>query len=104
MRTSFLTNSLVPSTSYLAVRGPKKKKGADKSAAPENTDIVNIFKDRKDPEIYSSDRYPPWLMKLIEEEYSPDDVVLQIYRGERIPSAYEQWSLAKSFRRQYLND
>lgn len=104
MRAPLLANSLIPSSSYLAIRGPKKKKGADKSAAPDNTDIVNIFKERKDPEIKSSEHYPPWLLQLIDEGSSPDDVVLQIYRGERIPSQYEQWSLAKSFRRQYLND
>ena len=27
-----------------------------------------------------------------------------MYRGERIPTGAEQWTLVKSFRRQYLND
>lgn len=29
---------------------------------------------------------------------------MQMYRGERIPDAKEQWTLAKSFRRQTLKD
>lgn len=54
--------------------------------------------------IYSSDRYPPWLMRLLEEQYSPDDIMIQIYRGERIPNASDQWSFARSFRRTYMQD
>ncbi len=103
-RTPMFANSFISSSQSLAIRGPKKKKGPEKSTVPDNTDIVNIFKDRKDAIIHSTDRYPPWLVNLLEEHYTPDDVVLQIYRGERIPTDYEQWSLAKSFRRQYMND
>ena len=87
-----------------AVRGPKKKKGPAKADAPESSDIVNIFKDKPDAEIHTSDRYPPWLMRMLEESYSPDDVMMQMYRGERVPTGAEQWSLVKSFRRTYLND
>ena len=65
---------------------------------------MNIFKDRPDAEIHASDRYPPWLMRMLEESYSPDDVMMQMYRGERVPTGSEQWSLVKSFRRTYLND
>ncbi len=91
-------------SAWSQVRGPKKKKGPSKSEAPESSDIVNIFKDRPDPEIYATSRYPPWLIKMIEETYSPDDVMMQMYRGERIPTGPEQWTLVKSFRRTYLND
>ena len=87
-----------------AVRGPKKKKGPAKADAPESSDMVNIFKDKPDAEIHTSDRYPPWLMRMLEESYSPDDVMMQMYRGERVPTGAEQWSLVKSFRRTYLND
>ena len=87
-----------------AVRGPKKKKGPAKADAPESSDIVNIFKDKPDAEIHTSDKYPPWLMRMLEESYSPDDVMMQMYRGERVPTGAEQWSLVKSFRRTYLND
>jgi hypothetical protein len=41
---------------------------------------------------------------MLEEKYTPDDVMLQIYRGERLPSAEEQWTLAKSVRRTLLKD
>ena len=41
---------------------------------------------------------------MIEETYSPDDVMMQMYRGERIPTGPEQWTLVKSFRRTFLND
>ena len=33
------------------IRGPKKKKGGAATEGPMNTDIVNIWKDRKDPGI-----------------------------------------------------
>ena len=69
------------------IRGPKKKKGPAKVEAPETSDIVNIFKGKPDAVIYPTDRYPPWLMKMLEETYSPDDVLIQIYRGERLPDA-----------------
>ena len=49
-----------------ALRGPKKKKGGTVATdAPLTNDIVNIWKDRKDPSIAASDRYPPWLMELL---------------------------------------
>lgn len=103
-----LPTAFTASTSNLSawsqVRGPKKKKGPSKSEAPESSDIVNIFKERPDPEIHATSRYPPWLIRMIEETYSPDDVMIQMYRGERIPTGSEQWTLVKSFRRAYLND
>lgn len=64
------------SAQSLATRGPKKKKGSAKTEAPESSDIVNIFKDKPDAVIYNSERYPPWLMKLLEESYTPDDVLM----------------------------
>ena len=65
---------------------------------------MNIFKDRPDPVIHATSMYPPWLIKMLDEAYTPDDVMMQMYRGERIPTGSEQWTLVKSFRRQYLND
>ncbi len=91
-------------SSQLTIRGPKKKKGPAKSEAPESSDIVNIFKDRPDAQIYSSDRYPPWLMRMLNEQYSTDDILVQIYHGERIPTGEEQWPLANSFKRQMIVD
>ncbi len=40
---------LVRITRWSALRGPKKKKGD--TVKMESNDIVNIFKDREDPEI-----------------------------------------------------
>ena len=89
----------------LAIRGPKKKKGGAKEAAlPDNLDIVNIFKDGKDAPIYPSDMYPPFVMNLLKETYTPDEVMLQIYRGERMPSAEEQWTLSNAINRQKIKD
>ena len=103
-RTPMFSNSFVYSAQSLALRGPKKKKPAGPAAAPDTTDIVNIWKERPDPKIYPSERYPPWLIKMVDEHYTGDDVVLQIYRGERIPADHEQWSLAKAMRREYMID
>ena len=65
------------SASALAIRGPKKKKGGGAAAAaPDNPDIVNIFKEGKDAPIYPSDMYPPFVMELLEKTYTPDEVML----------------------------
>ncbi len=80
------------------IRGPKKKKGAD-AGAPVCKDLINIWKERSDPLIYPSESYPPYVMGMLREKYTPDDVMLQMYRGERLPTASEQWTLAKSHRR-----
>ena len=72
--------------------------------APLSNDICNIWKDREDPKIYASDKYPPYLMDMIKEKYGNDDVVFQMYRGERIPTPREQWSLAKSMKRTFIVD
>ena len=90
-------------SSTATLRAPKKKKGA-KAAAPTSSDIVNIFKDRKDPLIYPSDMYPPWVMGLLDVQYSPDDVMMQMYRGERLPNAAEQWRIANAIKRQRIKD
>ena len=95
-------SSSLPSSTLAAIRGPKKKKGAVSAEKAESSDIVNIFKDREDAKIYPSERYPPWLLAMLDETYGPDDVLMQIYRGERIPDAKEQWTLANSFRRQLM--
>ena len=87
-KSTFFQNSLY-SAAAIATRGPKKKKGPVKSEAPESSDIVNIFKDREEPTIYPTDRYPPWLKAICEETYSPDDVTFQILRGERLPTGSE---------------
>ena len=44
------------------------------------------------------------MRELISPQYTGDDIVLQLYRGERLPTGKEQWRLAKSFKRQYMYD
>lgn len=45
------------------VRGPKKKKG-ESVAKIESTDIVNIFKEREDPQISDIKNYPIYVQEL----------------------------------------
>lgn len=105
MLATFYRRQLFKTSSAMvqATRGPKKKKGAAVEA-PTCKDLVNIWKDRSDPLIYPSESYPPYVMAMLGEKYTPDDVMLQMYRGERLPSASEQWTIAKSHRRTQLKD
>jgi len=47
---------------YTFCRGAKKKK--EESVAAETNDIINIFKEKTDPELKSMAEYPPWLTEL----------------------------------------
>ena len=40
----------------------------------------------------------------LKPQYTGEDVMFQLYRGERLPSAAESWTLAKNMRRQLLVD
>ena len=77
-----------------ACRGKKKKGGAGE-AGPLTSDIVNIWKDRKDPLIRETDAYPKLILEMTKEAYTYDDVMFQLYRGERMPDEKEQWTLAQ---------
>ena len=68
LRSVFCRNStsLLNSSAALTVRGPKKKGKPAKVEMPDNPDIVNIFKGGKDAEVYPSDMYPPFVMRLLE--------------------------------------
>ena len=96
--------SCTPQVSLLATRGGKKKKGGGGEAGPLTNDIVNIFKDRKDPIIRETEAYPKYLLEMTKETYTYDDVMFQLYRGERMPDEKEQWTLAQNFRRTLMND
>ena len=52
-----------------AVRGPKKKKGEVETKI-ESTDIVNIFKDRTDPEPRPIQEYPIYVQEISRGAYS----------------------------------
>ena len=86
------------------MRAPKKKKGAVAVKPPDTDDIVNIYKGKEDVTIYPSDQYPPWLMDLLKPQYKPDEFMMQMYRGERIPTAREQWTMSHSVRRMRIKD
>ena len=43
-------------------RAPKK--GKQEAQVAISNDLINIFKDRQDPEIKSIDEYPVWLLEL----------------------------------------
>ena len=60
----------------LAIRGPKKKGKSSEIQLPDNPDIVNIYKDGKDAPVYPSDMYPPFVMGMLEETYTPDEIML----------------------------
>merc|ERR1739838_803417 len=66
-----------PAAPQWAIRGPKKKKGGNTAVAlPDSLDIVNIFKEGKDAPVYPSDMYPPFVMQLLEKQYTPDEIML----------------------------
>jgi len=65
---------------------------------------VNIFKEGVDAPVYPSDMYPPFVMALLDETYTPDEVMLQMYRGERIPTGKEQWTLSNAVHRGMIKD
>ena len=49
------------------MRAPKKKGKGGGAEAPDCKDIVNIWKERKDPLIYPSDVYPPYVMEMLND-------------------------------------
>lgn len=50
------------------LRGPKKAKA---ESVPLSDDLINVWKDRKDPEIKDIDEYPVWLLELAVPLESP---------------------------------
>jgi hypothetical protein len=75
------------------VRGPKKKK--DSEVRIESTDIVNIFKDRADPEITDIREYPVYVQELSRGTFSIHEYYqgVQTNRGFMV-SMYQQRCLA----------
>jgi Mitochondrial ribosomal protein L37 len=68
------------------MRGAKKGKGKGEEVKIEaTTDIINIFKDRTDPELKPASEYPEWLFPMVYEYYEhPLDINMKMYRGEKI--------------------
>lgn len=85
------------------LRGPKKGKGGGKAEEVKielSSDIINIFKDRSDPEVKPISEYPPWIHRLLQDQYHPIYVGWQIYSGEKlVQHPKEQRRIAKWTRR-----
>ena len=60
---------------------------------------MNIFKEKKDAPIYATERYPPWLMKMIEPPAPYLDIEADMKFGRRVPTASEFWTIIKNTRR-----
>ena len=43
-------------------------------------------------------------MDLLKPSYTASEIAMQMYRGERIPDAKEQWTLQNALKRQKLKD
>ena len=87
-----------------AVRGGKKKKGGTVVEGPLSSDIVNIWKDKPDPVIKPTEDYPIYVAEALKPQYTGEDIIFQLYRGERLPEPKESWTLAKNMRRQLFVD
>ena len=99
---NLLSNSSAPS---LAARGGKKKKGGPAAAAgPDSSDIVKIWKDRPDPVIRPTDEYPKYVQEALLPQYTAPDIIFQMYRGERLTTPKETWTLARNLRRSYIHE
>jgi large subunit ribosomal protein L54 len=84
------------------LRGAKKGKGKGEEVKIEaTTDVINIFKDRTDPELKPREEYPAWLFPMVYEFQShPTESVMRMYKGEKLEfSVREQRRLVKWSRR-----
>lgn len=72
-------------TRYL--RAPKKdKKGGEKTQVVSN-DLINIFVDKKDPELQPLEAYPPWLKEMLinHDTSRADRYAVEAAHGDRFP-------------------
>ena len=93
----------------LPFRGGKKGKGKGEEVKIEaTTDIINIFKEGKDPERLPKSEYPPWLFELT-ESYSthPVDFADHMYRNKQGEFKYVDlkrlWKYSKRHRIHEIN-
>ncbi|CAD8043188.1 unnamed protein product [Paramecium primaurelia] len=95
---------LIRSTSIynqMWIRGPKKAKV---EAVATSDDLINIWKDRKDPEIKEIDEYPLWLLELAVPLDSIDVASIQIAANDKAyhPPASHVRSIVRSIKRQRI--
>jgi hypothetical protein len=90
----------------LPLRGAKKGKGKGEEVKIEaTTDIINIYKDGKDPERLPKSEYPPWLFGLV-DSYSTHPVTFadQMYKGQQETFNYVDLKrLFKFSKRHYIH-
>lgn len=80
-------------------RGPKKGK-AKEAVAELSSDVINIFKDRQDPENKDISEYPEWVRTLAQPEEHPLKIADRMYRGEQVQlNAREQRRVSKWIRK-----
>jgi hypothetical protein len=73
------------------LRGGKKGKGKDEVKIEATTDVINIFKDRTDPELKPRSEYPAWLFPLAHRsDEHPSQIGERIYRGEKLHLDYRE--------------
>jgi hypothetical protein len=91
----------------LPIRGGKKGKGKGEEVKIEaTTDIINIYKEGKDPERLPKSEYPSWLFELV-DSYSTHPVIFaeQMYKGQRETFKYVDLKrLYKHGKRGYIID
>jgi len=95
-------------TQFLApmLRGAKKKKGPDGPAEAESNDIINILKDKTDPEIKPIDEYPVWLVELLDFKKNTDTTLHGMMHGlhHDHPEQYDFRTLMNHMRRRRIID
>lgn len=76
----------------LPLRGAKKGKGKGEEVKIEaTTDIVNIYKDKTDPEILPKSEYPSWLFPMAYRyDNHPSEMVERMYQGEHVNLSYSE--------------
>ena len=80
----------------LPARGPKKAKPKEEATGESTTDVINIFKDKSDPEVKPLSEYPAWLGELLQGYEHPVRIAERIQKGERVMlSAREQRRLVR---------
>lgn len=86
----------------LRLRGPKKGKAEEQSIIV--SDVINIFKDRTDPEVKGLSEYPPWVSDIAQGSEHPIKIAQRIYNGELLElSVREQRRLSRWSRKIQIN-
>ncbi len=75
---------LIGSQKVVLLEGAKKKKNEEIVRATGVTgpyELINIFKNRKDPEIKPLSEYPSWLAELLYNQHNYNEYLVDAYKG-----------------------